>query len=194
MHTHLSSQRSDTAQRKRMVSYRKKRYIIHPIVTVKDFVGLQLEKDMKGAYVITGRISKHKRHKWATETGRAIGRQFAFVLNDSIISTPHVITQIDDGSFMISSIFDKDLPTIYPKLVKEKSDSIDAIFSGWEKDSLYYTWTPAQQDSLKMTMDYWEAKAWRLYEIQSLSGFQTVHKQSPGIHCPDVPRFSLQGP
>lgn len=28
-----------------------------PIVTVKDFVGLQLEKDMKGAYVITGRIS-----------------------------------------------------------------------------------------------------------------------------------------
>lgn len=28
------------------------------------------------------------------------------------------------------------------------------------KDSLYYTWTPAQQDSLKMTMDYWEAKAW----------------------------------
>lgn len=74
-----------------------------PIVTVKDFVGLQLEKDMKGAYVITGRISKHKRHKWATETGRAIGRQFAFVLNDSIISTPHVITQIDDGSFMIFS-------------------------------------------------------------------------------------------
>lgn len=131
-----------------------------PIVTVKDFVGLQLEKDMKGAYVITGRISKHKRHKWATETGRAIGRQFAFVLNDSIISTPHVITQIDDGSFIISSIFDKTLPTIYPKLVKEKSDSIDAIFSGWEKDSLYYTWTPAQQDSLKMTIDYWEAKAW----------------------------------
>ena len=123
-----------------------------PIVTVKDFVGLQLEKDMKGAYVITGRISKHKRHKWATETGRAIGRQFAFVLNDSIISTPHVITQIDDGSFMISSLFDKALPAIYPKLVKEKSDSIDAIFSGWEKDSLYYTWTPAQQDSLKMTI------------------------------------------
>ena len=29
MHAHLPSQQSDTAQRKRMVSYRKKRYIIH---------------------------------------------------------------------------------------------------------------------------------------------------------------------
>lgn len=53
--------------------------------------------------LLPGGLSKHKRHKWATETGRAIGRQFAFVLNDSIISTPHVITQIDDGSFMIFS-------------------------------------------------------------------------------------------
>lgn len=131
-----------------------------PIVTVKDFVGLQLEKDMKGAYVITGQISKHKCHKWASETEKSIDRQIAFVLNDSIITTPHVVTRIDSGTFMISSRFDKALPAIYQKLVKEKSDSIDAIFNGWEKDSLYYTWTPAQQDSLKMTMDYWEAKAW----------------------------------
>lgn len=45
MHAHLPSQQSDTAQRKRMVSYRKSDTLsTMPIVTVKDFVGLQLEK------------------------------------------------------------------------------------------------------------------------------------------------------
>ena len=131
-----------------------------PIITVKDFIGLRLEKDMKDTYAIAGQISKHKRHKWASETEKAIDRQIAFVLNDSIISTPRVVTRIDSGTFMISSRFDKALPAIYQQLAKEKSVSIDAIFSGGEKASLYSTWTPAQQDSVKMTMDYWEAKAW----------------------------------
>lgn len=31
-----------------------------PIITVKDFVGLKLEKDYFGKYAISGQISKHK--------------------------------------------------------------------------------------------------------------------------------------
>lgn len=109
-----------------------------PIITVKDMVGLKLEKDYYGKYAISGRISKHKINKWADETEKAIGKQIAFVYNDSIISDPQVNGRIESGTFMITSQTDKKLPEIYKGIMKEKSDSIEVIFNGWEKDSLYY--------------------------------------------------------
>lgn len=54
-----------------------------PIITVKDFVGLKLEKDYFGKYAISGQISKHKLNKWADETEKSIGKKIAFVFNDS---------------------------------------------------------------------------------------------------------------
>lgn len=44
-----------------------------PIITVRDFVGLKLEKDYFGKYAISGQISKHKLNKWADETEKSIG-------------------------------------------------------------------------------------------------------------------------
>ena len=64
------------------------------------------------------------------------------------------------GTFLISSVNDKDLPHIYKQLVKEKSDSIEALFKGWEKDSLYYTLDQRQKDSIIISLDYIEAKDW----------------------------------
>ena len=63
-------------------------------------------------------------------------------------------------SFLISSVNDKYLPRIYKQLVKEKSDSIEALFKGWEKDSLYYTLDQRQKDSIIISLDYIEAKDW----------------------------------
>ncbi|MBM6863769.1 hypothetical protein H6A66_01000 [Bacteroides caecigallinarum] len=131
-----------------------------PIVTVKEFTGLKLDSDMHGTYVILGQISKHKTEKWADETEKSIGKQIAFVLNDSIITNPQVNDRIGSGTFLISSVNDKDLPHIYKQLVKEKSDSIEALFKGWEKDSLYYTLDQRQKDSIIISLDYIEAKDW----------------------------------
>ena len=44
--------------------------------------------------------------------------------------------------------------------MKEKSDSIEVIFDGWEKDSLYYELSSEERDSVNMGIDYWETKAW----------------------------------
>lgn len=131
-----------------------------PIITVKDMVGLKLEKDYYGKYAISGRISKHKINKWADETENAIGKQIAFVYNDSIISDPKVNGRIESGAFMITSQSDQKLPEIYKGILKEKSDSTEVIFDGWEKDSLYYELSPEERDSVNMGIDYWEAKAW----------------------------------
>lgn len=131
-----------------------------PIITVKDMVGLKLEKDNYGKYAISGRISKHKINKWADETEKAIGKQIAFVYNDSIISDPQVNGRIESGAFMITSLSDKRLPEVYKGVMKEKSDTIEVIFDGWEKDSLYNELSPEERDSVNMGIDYWEAKAW----------------------------------
>ena len=133
---------------------------VKPIITVKDMVGLKLEKDYYGKYAISGRISKHKINKWTDETEKAIGKQIAFVYNDSIISDPQVNDRIESGTFMITSLSDKKLPQIYKGIMKEKSDTIEVIFDGWEKDSLYYELSPEERDSVNMGIDYWEAKAW----------------------------------
>ena len=78
-----------------------------PIITVKDFVGLKLEKDYFGKYAISGQISKHKLNKWADETEKSIGEKIAFVFNDSIITTPQVNCRIESGTFMITSFTDQ---------------------------------------------------------------------------------------
>ena len=57
-----------------------------PIVTTKDFIALKLDTDYFGKYVISGQISNYKRKKWAEETGKATGRQIAFIFNDSVIT------------------------------------------------------------------------------------------------------------
>ena len=44
--------------------------------------------------------------------------------------------------------------------MREKSDSFEVVFNGWKKDSLYYELSPEQRDSVRMSIDYWEAKAW----------------------------------
>lgn len=115
---------------------------------------------MHGTYVILGKISKHRTEKWADETEKSIGKQIAFVLNDSIITDPQVNGRIGSGTFLISSVNNKNLPRIYKQLVKEKSDSIEALFKGWKKDSLYYTLDQRQKDSIIISLDYIEAKDW----------------------------------
>ena len=53
-----------------------------PIITVKDFIALELDSTLssgKMVYQIYGTVSKHKRNKWADAPERAIGKRIGFV-------------------------------------------------------------------------------------------------------------------
>ena len=89
-------------------------------MTVKDFISLRLDSDGNGTCVIVGQISKHKLKKWADETEKAIGKQIAFVLDDTVITNPQVNARIESGVFQISS-HDYDLKNIYNKIRKEEN-------------------------------------------------------------------------
>ena len=132
---------------------------LSPIVTVKDFVALRMDSDGHGTSVIVGRISKHKQKKWAHETEKAIGRQIAFVLDDSVITRPTVNASIESGAFQIYAPRGHDLKGIYTRIRKEKIDSIESLFKGWEKDSIYDS-SREKADSMVFAMDYWEASEW----------------------------------
>lgn len=130
-----------------------------PIVAVKDFVALRMDSDGRGTYVIVGQVSKHKVRKWAKETEKAIGRQIAFVLNDSVVTSPTVNASIESGAFQISAPHGFDLKNIYAKIRKEKIDSIEGLFKGWEKDSAYYS-SREKTDSALFAADYLETAEW----------------------------------
>ena len=96
---------------------------LEPIVTTKDFSVLRLDSDAFGKYVIFGQIHPYYMNLWAEETEKAIGKQIAFVFNDSVISTPTVNMRIESGNFAITSYCDTLLPGIYEELNKEINPS-----------------------------------------------------------------------
>ncbi len=164
-----------------------------PIITVKDFIALRLDS---GKNVIVGQISKHKLKIWGDETEKAIGQKIAFLFNDSVITAPQINCRLESGTFQISSLSDNNLPTIFKELRKEKIDSIEALFVGWEKDSIYYTISQEQKDSIRFSMDYWEAKGWIdlatkpekyfLYDIQDSIEYKKLEKALEEEHLDSI--------
>ena len=131
-----------------------------PIVTVKEFASLRLEKDFFGKAVITGSVSKHKLQAWADSTEHLIGKRIGFVFNDSVITAPQVNMRIESGNFQISNPHNYNMLSLYRSLLKEKKDSLDALFetNGWENDTLFYNQLDQEkQDSIINTLDYIDA-------------------------------------
>ena len=93
---------------------------LEPIVTTKDFSVLRLDSDAFGKYVIFGQIHPYYMNLWAEETEKNIGKQIAFVFNDSLISNPTVNMRIESA---ITSYCDTLLPGIYEELNKEINPS-----------------------------------------------------------------------
>lgn len=90
-----------------------------PIITVKDFIALELESDAYGTQVISGKICKQKQIVWADVTERTIGQQIGFVFNDTVITAPMVNARIESGTFQISNPHGYDLERIFKELQKE---------------------------------------------------------------------------
>lgn len=131
-----------------------------PIVTVKEFASLRLEKDPFGKAVITGSVSKHRSRAWADSTEQLIGKRMGFVFNDSVITAPRVNMRLESGMFQIAAPGDYDISSLYRNLLKEKKDSLDALFkaNGWENDTLFFNQSDHdKQDSIINALDYIEA-------------------------------------
>lgn len=133
-----------------------------PIATVKEFGALRVDSDYYGVYSIVGQVCRSKRQAWADATERWIGKRIGFVFNDSLITSPQVNMRIEGGNFQISTPQGKGIQALYGSLMKEKKDSIDALFkrNGWNIDSLqFHRMSSESQDSLVNTLDYGDAKA-----------------------------------
>ena len=131
-----------------------------PIVTVKEFATLRLDKDSFGKAVIIGNISKHKLQAWADSTEQLIGKRMGFIFNDTLITAPRVNMRIESGAFQISSPANYDMQSLYKSLLKEKKDSLDALFktNGLENDMLFFNQLDqGKQDSIINTLDYVDA-------------------------------------
>ena len=133
-----------------------------PIVTVKEFASLRIDKDFFGKAVITGSVSKHKLRAWADSTEQLVGKRMGFVFNDSVITAPRVNMRLESGAFQITTPGSYDISSLYRSLLKEKKDSLDALFkaNGWENDTLFFNQLDQEkQDSVINTLDYIDACA-----------------------------------
>ena len=83
-----------------------------------------------------------------------------FIFNDTLITAPRVNMRIESGAFQISSPANYDMQSLYKSLLKEKKDSLDALFktNGWENDMLFFNQLDQEkQDSIINTLDYVDA-------------------------------------
>lgn len=144
----------------RIIDGQKDSITTQPVVTVKEFVGLQVDKDFFGKPVIAGNVSKHKLQAWADSTEQLVGKRMGFVFNDSVITAPRVNMRLESGTFQITTSSNYDMPSLYRNLLKEKKDSLDVLFkaNGWEKDTLLFNQlNQEKQDSIINTLDYIDA-------------------------------------
>ena len=144
----------------RIIDGQKDSIASQPIVTVKEFAVLRLDKDIFGKAVIIGRVSKHKLQAWADSTEQLIGKRIGFIFNDSVITAPQVNMRIESGTFQIAALRNYDMPSLYRRLLKEKKDSLDVLFkaNGWENDTLFFNQLDQKkQDSIINTLDYIDA-------------------------------------
>ena len=146
----------------RIIDGQKDSIVSRPIITVKEFATLRLDKDFSGKAVITGSVSKHKVKSWADSTEQLIVKRMGIVFNDSVINEPRVNMRLESGTFQISTSHNFDMNSLYRSLLREKKDSLDALFkaNGWENDTLsFHQLDQEKQDSLINTLDYIEACA-----------------------------------
>lgn len=144
----------------RIIDGQKDSIASSPIVTVKEFASIRLDKDFFGKAVITGSVSKHKLQAWADSTEQLIGKRIGFVFNDSVITAPQVNMRIESGNFQITTPHNYDMSSLYRNLLKEKKDSLDALFkaNGWENDTFFCNQLDQEkQDSIINTLDYIDA-------------------------------------
>ena len=144
----------------RIIDGQKDSIASRPIVTVKEFAALRMDKDYFGKAVITGSVSKHKLQAWADSTEQLIGKRIGFIFNDSVITAPQVEMRLESGTFQIATPSNYDITSLYQSLLKEKKDSLDALFkaNGWENDTLFFNQlNQEKQDSIINTLDYIDA-------------------------------------
>lgn len=110
--------------------------------------------------MIAGRVGGNRLQAWADSTSALSGRRMGFVFNDTVVAAPRIYMGLESGQFLISGPDGYDMSRLYKSMLKEKKDSLDALFSanGWLIDTLRFSrLTPGEQDSLANMLDYSDA-------------------------------------
>ncbi len=74
------------------------------IVAVANFSSIKIESDQFGKSAILIGLDKEGTEKFAEATEKWVGRQLAFVINDTLFSAPQVNMRIDGGNLMITNL------------------------------------------------------------------------------------------
>lgn len=74
------------------------------IVAVANFGSIKIESDQFGKSAILVSLDKEGAEKFAEATEKWVGRQLAFVINDTLVSAPQVNMRIDGGNLMITNL------------------------------------------------------------------------------------------
>lgn len=130
-----------------------------PVLTVKEFAELRLDTNYFGTPIIIGRASRRKVQAWADSTDAISGHRLGLVVDGLVVTAPRVNSRIESGMFSIEIPNGSALPALYRKLVREKADSVRALFAGLPLDKLFGTISKSRQDSLMSVIDYWDARA-----------------------------------
>lgn len=74
------------------------------IVAVANFSSIKIESDQFGKSAILVSLDREGTEKFAEATEKWVGRQLAFVINDTLVSAPQVNMRIDGGNLMITNL------------------------------------------------------------------------------------------
>lgn len=93
-----------------------------PIVTTKDFFIIKLEENNSGNPYLSIKFNGRGTTAWRIATGKAVGKNLAFILDDELLVTPYVNSQIDFGVSAIGyvSYDENDLLMIKQKIEEGK--------------------------------------------------------------------------
>jgi preprotein translocase subunit SecD len=74
-------------------------YVINPfpILTVEDIITLSIDKDNLGELYLLMKFGKAGVEFWRVATGKSVGKNLALIVNDKLISTPYVNSEITAG-------------------------------------------------------------------------------------------------
>ena len=74
-----------------------------PIITAEDMIKLSIEKDKNGEYLLI-KFGKEGTELWRTATREWVGGKFALIINDKLLCTPQVHSEITAGVSVLGRI------------------------------------------------------------------------------------------
>jgi preprotein translocase subunit SecD len=93
-----------------------------PIVTAKNFKGMEVYKGNFGDYGLTMQLDEIGNKQWSIATEKSIGQKLTLIIDNELYHTPNVNSQIDFGITALNrgDLTEKELKELKKKIEKKK--------------------------------------------------------------------------